>query len=200
MSSSSIQSCNIPLECTSHSNPRIWHYTSFSIFTVKSAYFVAERAHLRGTGAPEVSGLQRNPEWNFLWIVKLPGKMKDFGWRFCHGSLPLRMILRRRLFVLEVNCPICDNADDTEEHIFLGCDFARQCWALVGIQRAITSAGMCRRSSACEEWRRNARLISTVWPWLSFGEFGVTEISFFLKVRTISCFYYPICVSVPPDV
>ena len=73
----------------------------------------------------------------YKWIWKCPcqPKHKVFFWLLLKDRLSTRNVLRRRNMNLEsYNCVLCNNSvEETLEHLFLHCNFARQCWNILGI-------------------------------------------------------------------
>jgi hypothetical protein len=76
-----------------------WHYDSKGVFSVKSAYRLGvslRDARQNQDSSSSAASTIKNPVWNKLWNLKLPGKIKIFNWRLCHNSLPTRMNIYRR--------------------------------------------------------------------------------------------------------
>lgn len=73
--------------------------------------------------------------FRWLWRCPCQPKHKVFLWLLLKDRLSTRNILRRRHMNLEsYNCVLCtDSMEETLEHLFLRCTFARQCWNLLGI-------------------------------------------------------------------
>jgi hypothetical protein len=70
-----------------------------------------------------------------FWKCPSQPKHKVFFWLLLKDRLSTRNILRRRNMVIEnYNCVLCNySVEETLEHLFLHCDFAKQCWNLLGI-------------------------------------------------------------------
>jgi hypothetical protein len=109
-----------------------WPHTKFADYTVASAYnlarsdkFFIERSR-RGSGAN--SGTEADSVfWKKLWAIKAPGKMKVNLWRLAHDCLPSGVQLARRHIPASTSCVFCSR-DETAEHVFLQCQFAREVW------------------------------------------------------------------------
>ncbi|KAL0463419.1 UNVERIFIED_CONTAM: hypothetical protein Slati_0229500 [Sesamum latifolium] len=103
--------------------------------TVKTVYLVAEHEQQRSSAfLAESTNLHKKANWGFLWRTKLSGKLKYFAWHLGRRTLPVRINLHRHHLEVEDLCPICQSVAEIEEHIFLRCDFAHQCWVLADIQ------------------------------------------------------------------
>ena len=66
--------------------------------------------------------------WKWLWSLRIPNKIKHFGWRACTDSLPTLANLHRRKVV---NSPLysnCDRARETVCHAIWECDKVLDCW------------------------------------------------------------------------
>lgn len=73
--------------------------------------------------------------YKWIWDCPCQPKHKVFFWLLLKDRLSTRNILRRRHMNLEsYNCVLCNNSvEETLEHLFLHCNFARQCWSSLGI-------------------------------------------------------------------
>ena len=61
--------------------------------------------------------------------MKVPNKIKIFGWRACHGILPTRLNLAKRNIIAETFCPICLQSPENEVHVIWECPVAQDVWA-----------------------------------------------------------------------
>ncbi|CAN1743347.1 Putative ribonuclease H protein At1g65750, partial [Linum perenne] len=68
----------------------IWHYGQFGVYIVKTAY----KLYMESAAGREVLRSQGN--WNAIWKLQLPPKVKHFLWRVARGVLPLRRNLWHR--------------------------------------------------------------------------------------------------------
>ena len=90
------------------------------MFTVKSL-----RSHITTLHYP------LNPQ-PFRWNKILPIKINISTWRIQHKRLPTRSNLDRRGIDLHsTRCPVCDNDIETEEHLFVSCNIAKETWSKV---------------------------------------------------------------------
>ncbi|PWA46450.1 RNA-directed DNA polymerase, eukaryota, Reverse transcriptase zinc-binding domain protein [Artemisia annua] len=63
------------------------------------------------------------------WNKVVPLKININTWRVLNGRMATRANLDRRGVDLDsVRCPICDDAIETEEHLFVDCKIARHTW------------------------------------------------------------------------
>ena len=67
--------------------------------------------------------------WAALWKLRIPNKIKVFGWRACNEILPMKMNLTKRRIIEEVACPICTRFSKIVVHVLWECDAAQDVWA-----------------------------------------------------------------------
>ena len=66
--------------------------------------------------------------WKLLWKIKLPHKILTFTWKILHHAIPVKAELNCRGVHCAMNCLMCNNAIETQDHLFLHCDLARVVW------------------------------------------------------------------------
>ncbi|GKB00525.1 RNA-directed DNA polymerase, eukaryota, reverse transcriptase zinc-binding domain protein, partial [Tanacetum coccineum] len=85
-------------------------------------------AHLRLTDTPDAWEFTTDSS-RFRWNKILPLKVNINTWRIIHKRVPTRSNLDYRGVDLDsVRCPICDDEIESEEHIFVMCNVAREAW------------------------------------------------------------------------
>ena len=94
-----------------------WSLTSNSVFTVKSYYEDLLNGHTRYLR-------------KYLWKLKIPLKIKIFLWFLHRKELLTKDNLAKRRWIGSMKCVFCD-ADESAEHLFIKCTFARDIWILV---------------------------------------------------------------------
>ena len=77
--------------------------------------------------------------WRTLWNLKIPNKIKVFGWRACRNILPTRVNLAQRKVIQDNRCEVCKNEGETGIHALWNCGVARDVWAgcSVRVQKCI---------------------------------------------------------------
>ncbi|KAL5581022.1 hypothetical protein UlMin_013464 [Ulmus minor] len=108
---------SLPLGSFNHDDVFIWHFSRDGEYSVKSGYKVA----LDAKGYVEPS----NPSfsmswWRKLWGMKLPPKVKVFGWKLCKGWLPSTNTLAHRGMNVNANCFRCGLGLETTFYAYLG--------------------------------------------------------------------------------
>lgn len=81
---------SIPIRNHGVPDKGIWHHTSDSIFTVRSAYHVATSLNLADRTKDKgesSSGSTRNLGWKEVWKISASNKVKFFIWRCLHNAI-----------------------------------------------------------------------------------------------------------------
>ncbi|GJT90952.1 RNA-directed DNA polymerase, eukaryota, reverse transcriptase zinc-binding domain protein [Tanacetum coccineum] len=66
------------------------------------------------------------------WDKTLPRKVNIFMWRLKLDRLPHRLNLSSRgIEIPEISCPSCSGNVESNQHIFFGCDFAKEVWKII---------------------------------------------------------------------
>ncbi|CAN1294631.1 Putative ribonuclease H protein At1g65750, partial [Linum perenne] len=100
----------------------VWHFSRNGCYTVRSAYrVVMER--VRNQGVLHVGG-----DWTSLWKLRLPPKIKQFGWRLGRGAVLTRTMLNLRGIHVMQDCGCCAGSTESYWHLFVTCPVAVECW------------------------------------------------------------------------
>jgi len=96
--------------------------------------------------------------FGWLWKAKCPIKFKMFGWLLMVDRLNTRNMLKRRHFAVaggNYTCMLCQNPpEETVEHLFFECPFAKQCWSKVGLTWSGGTNRLAILHGGRESWRR----------------------------------------------
>lgn len=94
----------------------VWKWTADGEYSSSSAY----RAFFNGStsmlGAREV------------WQASVPPKVKFFLWIALHGRVWTAERCRRHGLQQNTDCALCDQADESSDHLFCSCVFTREVW------------------------------------------------------------------------
>ncbi|KAJ8765399.1 hypothetical protein K2173_012096 [Erythroxylum novogranatense] len=121
----------IPLSLSSKQDDWLWTHNNQGEYRVKEGYRLAMEevnVEFRDTGFP----------WEKIWQLHIPGKVKLFLWRLLRKTIPCKAILKERHVDLRDTCSLCDNSPETEDHLFLHCDFARSVWSLISVNWSLS--------------------------------------------------------------
>ncbi|KAM0830575.1 hypothetical protein ACQ4PT_066116 [Festuca glaucescens] len=124
-----------------------WHFETKGTFSVKSAYRLKRQlddVQMQGQ-VGSLSG-QGGFDWNAIWKVDCPAKIKQFLWRIAHNSLPHRLSLLRRGMELDPVCPMCGRVNEDGAHLFLKCKPAKAIWRELKLEKVREKLLLCEGS------------------------------------------------------
>ena len=67
--------------------------------------------------------------WKTLWKLKVPNKIKVFGWRACCNILPTRVNLSKKQIIEDNRCEACKIEPETSVHTLWNCGVVQDIWA-----------------------------------------------------------------------
>ncbi|XP_050222755.1 uncharacterized protein LOC126672846 [Mercurialis annua] len=110
----------------------IWHFTKKGNYDVKSGYHVALQ-HINSIRSVvripyAVPHLSSDFQWNSIWNLCVPPKIRIFLWRFFSNKLALGNNLNHRINAISPTCRVCGNAEETTFHLFFLCSKSRCVW------------------------------------------------------------------------
>uniref|UniRef100_A0A0A9CHE7 Reverse transcriptase zinc-binding domain-containing protein n=1 Tax=Arundo donax TaxID=35708 RepID=A0A0A9CHE7_ARUDO len=154
-----------------------WHNDIKGTFSVKSAYHVLDDERVRqtrrqsGESSSSISTQSVEFNWQHIWKLPCPPKVKQFIWRLAHNSLPVRKNIARRGIELDTRCPVCSRFDEDGGHCFLKCKFVRKCWMLlhmedirVQLTELSSPQEMLHKILFLEE-RKRIEIVLLLWTW-----------------------------------
>ena len=116
----------IPLSRRQVPDAIFWLHTKSGEYTVKSGYHTTRLISKQKADKGESSGgVIGGSVWVKLWKLKIPTKIKVFGWRACLDILPTRENLARRRIIEDVGCGVCSLDTETGYHALWGCGLAQ---------------------------------------------------------------------------
>ena len=131
--------CRIKLPTRRSTDIIAWHHENTGIFSVRSAYKLAEEIKVRDKAqASSSSGSANNrSSWDLIWNSKIPQKIKINAWGIAINSLATIKNKVRRILGKIATCTICGQEDEDEFHAMVACTKAkalrremRKVWAL----------------------------------------------------------------------
>lgn len=108
---------------------------------------------------------EHNWPWKMIWKTKSPAKVAVFGWIVTWGVCLTQENLQRRGFLLANRCYLCEEDQESVEHLFLHCRISRQCWdlflSICGISWAIPNS--IRGLLECWQGQRIQKSLQQIW-------------------------------------
>jgi hypothetical protein len=72
--------------------------------------------------------IQTSTKWKNVWSQDALPKINIFIWSLAHGNIPTRENVMKRGFHGPFNCPLCQNSQDTIQHLLWDCPFSTTVW------------------------------------------------------------------------
>lgn len=125
-----------------------WHYSKTGYFSVKTTYHcewthqigdISSQAMLQSTPGP-------NSVWAILWKLKVPAKVKIFGWRVLHGLIPVKSVVANRHICSDGSCPVCNQGAEDISHLLFRCNMTRAICEKLGLSDFMLEAMNIDRS------------------------------------------------------
>jgi hypothetical protein len=104
-----------------------WAPEKHGVYSVKSAYRLLE-ANRKQVVEDEASSSSSSHDWQTLWKLEVPPKVRVFWWRVLHGFLPARHVLHRRHIEKDASCEVCGTRYEAIKHVLMDCTMARLFW------------------------------------------------------------------------
>lgn len=123
----------IPLMLHAH-DLRIWSHSKDGTYTVRSGYHLAMNIIYTGRGNSV------NGEWDKLWDLNIPPKVKNLAWRTVRNWLPTRINLQSKRVMVPSTCANCDSMLEQPWHLFYTCQFAQACWEISAVKNEVNQS------------------------------------------------------------
>lgn len=121
--------CKIPVSYSNFSDRFIWRYSKTGEYTVKSGY--AQRRITAGRVNTTLTSSSFTPSavmWNRLWAVPTTPKVNMFMWKAARNWVASKENLFHKKCSPNPTCPICENANESIEHILFHCPWSGAVW------------------------------------------------------------------------
>ena len=116
-----------------------WTWESNGCFLTRSAY------------AARFSGRQVSPTAEFTWQSRAPLRCRFFSWLAIKDRCWTSVRLTRHGLPHQAACPMCDQHQESMQHLMLECSFANQIWLAVG-RLANKEVVQHRYGESLEQW------------------------------------------------
>ncbi|XP_075674895.1 uncharacterized protein LOC142644101 [Castanea sativa] len=94
----------IPLSRGRAMDSAVWLQTKNGVYSVRSGYHKARKVMINESWVESSSSVEGHQIWKVLWGLKIPSKLKVFGWRACHEILPTKVNLAKHKILEDVMC------------------------------------------------------------------------------------------------
>lgn len=107
-----------------------WSGTNNGIYTVKSGYDLISRKEHQDLYTETEENPSLNPLFAKVWNLQTAPKIKIFLWKVLKGAVAVEDRLRTRGIQTADGCLMCEEEQETINHILFQCPLARQVWAI----------------------------------------------------------------------
>lgn len=120
---------SIPIGAITSDDRLVWHFSKDGKYSVKTAYQVllAARCSQVHSSGGAASG-EATINWNEVWNLNLPPKIRMVLWRVCRNILPHAVELTRRRVSSNPFCSHCKSELETTAHVLMVCRGLNQIW------------------------------------------------------------------------
>eukprot|EP00253_Pinus_taeda_P007019 PITA_07019 len=108
--------------------------------------------------------------WRIIWKSEAIPKIKFFNWLLLKGKVLTSENLRKRGINGPSRCPNRCSAEETIQHLFLDCPFAKRCWINLSSLGNINWQPQQNISEAIHEWKKNcpwkdkrSKIVKRIW-------------------------------------
>jgi len=122
----------------------LWKWESSGTFSTRSAY----RAFLVGSTTFD--------PWKRIWKSWAPSKCKTFIWLAIRNRCWTADRLQQRGLPHPAHCPLCDQEDETVQHLLTSCVFSRQFWFSILQPLGLATRAPNRRDTSLADWWKKA--------------------------------------------
>jgi hypothetical protein len=76
----------------------------------------------------------------FVWRSVAPPRVQMFMWLLTQRRIQCRTVLQRKNILPDATCEVCNELDESPEHIMGGCTISRELWERLGLTEMTTTA------------------------------------------------------------
>lgn len=93
-----------------------WLHNKNDEYSMRSGSNVARQLAKEEDWAESFNGVFRGNVWKTLWKLKIPNKVKVYGWKACCNILFTRANLAQKQINKDNYCEVCKNHPETKIH------------------------------------------------------------------------------------
>eukprot|EP00253_Pinus_taeda_P008137 PITA_08137 len=108
--------------------------------------------------------------WRIIWKLEAIPKIKFFTWLLLKGKVLTAENLSKRGINDPSRCPNCYSAEETIQHLFIDCPFAKRCWINMSSLGNINWQPQHNIAETIYEWKKNcpwkdkrSRIVKRIW-------------------------------------
>lgn len=110
-----------------------WGLTNSGLFSVKTC--MSALASFNNPSSTVTSQTNHHPNFNWIWRLPIPPKIKHFLWLLNHDRTPTAAYLHHIRVIDSPTCRLCDcSTAETNAHIFLFCPKVTSLWDYIQIK------------------------------------------------------------------
>ncbi|XP_015969290.1 uncharacterized protein LOC107492746 [Arachis duranensis] len=120
-----------PISLINKKDHLIWPYRNDGQYSVRSGYQAAKKekdTKMETTQGKASTSHNLKEIWKRIWRLPVPKKVKMFLWKAVHGILPVNANLHQHRSIPTPICSICQEQEETTEHMLLLCPWTRAVW------------------------------------------------------------------------
>ncbi|KAK4268822.1 hypothetical protein QN277_022056 [Acacia crassicarpa] len=118
----------IPIPSSGLKDKLMWTNAKNGVYSVKLEYHCQRGCKAANMDRPGSSTVIHSSCWNAIWKIRVIPRVQQFIWRLLSKAIATKAALFRRKRSQDSLCPVCENAEETIEHVFFHCPWTRCVW------------------------------------------------------------------------
>lgn len=123
----SVAVSKVPILQSIKEDTPIWWPNKQGIYSIRMAYHICLNTMI------DSSYLIVAGDWNIIWNLNLPPRIKTFIWQVIKGCIPSRGKLQTHGIQCLISCVTCEDGVETYFHIFISCTKSKELWTKLGL-------------------------------------------------------------------
>ncbi|XP_021755529.1 uncharacterized protein LOC110720801 [Chenopodium quinoa] len=133
----------IPLSSRTPPDELTRAFSKNGMYNVKTAYMLGKGCNLDDF----------HRAWVDIWKANVIPKARNFLWRLCTNTIPVRWLLKHR-HLMEIDlCPWCECEAETWQHAFFECERIKNLWVKLGSAEMRKDVGSLSPCDLIESWK-----------------------------------------------
>ncbi|KAH1057629.1 hypothetical protein J1N35_035694 [Gossypium stocksii] len=133
---------SIPLAGSRPPDVLVWRGDNSDVYTARSGYhwLITEENH-------RIHNDITREYYTKLWDLKMPSKIRILLWKITNGYIPTTYNLKLRHLAINSLCPMCQEDEESVEHLFRDCSFTQQVLRRLGVPEST-----CNKEAIWRKW------------------------------------------------